>query len=75
MSLHAWIRAIHRWASIAFTLTVAGIFATLAVTEPVEWAYYLPLPLLGLQLLTGLSLFALPYFTGQRDTARSQVAE
>lgn len=40
-----------------------------------RWAYDLPLPLLGMQLLTGLYLFALPYVTGQRDTGQSQVAE
>ena len=34
--------------------------------EPAEWVYFLPLTPLFLMLVTGLYLFALPYFSGRR---------
>ena len=67
------MRLFHRWVSIAFTLTVTGIFAILAIGEPPEWVYYLPLLPLALLLLTGLYLFALPYFRrGAEGQARTE---
>ncbi|MDW9542734.1 hypothetical protein GOA55_10920 [Sinorhizobium meliloti] len=47
MDWNAWIRQIHRWLSIAFTVTVIANFAAM-----------LPLFLL---LFTGLYMFVLPY--------------
>lgn len=67
------IRQAHRWLSLGFTVTVAGIFATLAVGEPAEWAYFLPLPFLFLLMASGLYLFVLPYLSkarGAPPTAR-----
>lgn len=62
MSLSLWIRQIHRWLSILFTLIVAAIFITLGLgKEPAQWVYFLPLFPLALLLLSGLYLFALPY--------------
>jgi len=57
----AWIRQVHRWLSIVFTLTVAANFVAMALGEPPPWVVYSPLPPLFLQLFTGLYLFALPY--------------
>lgn len=58
-----WIRQSHRWLSIAFTLTVIANFAARAGgAEPAAWITYAPLPPLFLMLLTGLYLFALPYW-------------
>ena len=63
MNLSAWIRQIHRWLSVVFTLTVIANFAVMAFGEPPMWIVYAPLPPLFLMLATGLFLFALPYFS------------
>jgi hypothetical protein len=69
MSWNNWIRQIHRWLSIAFTVTVIANFVVLAQGKPVSWVTYSPLPPLGLLLLTGLYLFVLPYVTKWRRTS------
>ncbi|MEJ8571303.1 hypothetical protein [Microbaculum marinum] len=63
-----WIRQIHRWLSIAFTLVVAALFALQGVGhEPAQWVYFVPLLPLALLLASGLYLFALPYAAGRRS--------
>jgi ABC-type polysaccharide/polyol phosphate export permease len=58
----------HRWTSITFALVVAAIFVVLALgQQPAQWIYYLPLLPLFFLMLTGLYLFALPYFS-KRET-------
>lgn len=61
-----WIRQIHRWLSIAFTLTVIANFVQLGLGTPVNWVTYSPLPFLALLMLTGLYMFVLPYATKWR---------
>jgi len=61
MSWRAWTRQIHRWLSIAFTLTVIANFTVRVRGEPPLWVTYSPLPPLFLLLFSGLYLFALPY--------------
>ena len=61
MSWSKWIRQIHRWLSIAFTLTVIANFVAMAQGQPPAWITYSPLFPLFLLLLTGLYLFVLPY--------------
>jgi L-asparagine transporter-like permease len=61
MNASAWIRQIHRWLAIVFTLTVIANFAVRAFGEPPAWITYSPLPPLFLMLATGLYMFALPY--------------
>lgn len=62
MNWNIWIRQIHRWISILFTVVVAAIFITLSAgREPASWVYFLPLFPLALLALTGLYLFVLPY--------------
>lgn len=63
MSWNSWIRQIHRWLSIAFTLTVIANFIALARSgaTPPAWITYAPLFPLALLLLTGLYMFVLPY--------------
>jgi hypothetical protein len=56
-----WIRQIHRWLSIAFTLTVIVNFVAMSRGTPPAWVTYSPLLPLALLLLTGLYMFALPY--------------
>ena len=39
-----WVRQIHRWLSIIFTVVVIAIFAALGLgKEPAQWVYFLPM--------------------------------
>jgi hypothetical protein len=68
MSGNAWIRQIHRWMSIVFTLTVIVNFVARAGGgEPAMWITYSPLAPLAFLALSGLYLFALPYFAKRRS--------
>ena len=67
-----WIRQIHRWLSIAFTLTVIANFVAIGMGKqenPPGLLTYSPLFPLALLMLTGLYMFVLPYATKWR-TAR-----
>lgn len=66
--MNAWIRQIHRWLSIVFTLTVIANFAAMSQGQPPAWVVYSPLPPLALLLFTGLYMFALPYVARWRRT-------
>jgi ABC-type polysaccharide/polyol phosphate export permease len=63
MSWNAGVRTVHRWTSMVFTAAVVVVTAVvnLGSGEPAEWVYFLPLPPLGVLLLTGLYIFFLPY--------------
>ena len=61
MNWNKWIRQIHRWLSIAFTLAVILNLIFLMGKEQVIWVGLLALFPLILLLLSGLYLFALPY--------------
>ena len=71
MNWNHWIRQIHRWLSIAFTLAVIVTFVALGQEKPVVWVSYLPLLPLALLLFTGLYLFVLPYATKWRSGRRT----
>lgn len=71
MHFNNWIRQIHRWLSIVFTLTVIVTFIALAQEKPLAWVSYVPLLPLALLLLTGLYLFALPYVGKVRGGPRT----
>ena len=62
----AWIRQIHRWLSILFTLSVIATFIALALPDPLVWVSYIPLAPLFLLMATGLYMFALPYIARWR---------
>jgi ABC-type polysaccharide/polyol phosphate export permease len=65
--LNKWIRRIHRWLSIAFTVSIVIVtFVVLTQENPAEWAYLSPLLPLFLLLCTGLYMFVLPYATKWR---------
>jgi hypothetical protein len=66
MNRNKRVRQIHRWLSIAFTVTVVICFVALAVTLPF-WVFYVPLLPLFLLMFTGLYMFALPYVTKWRN--------
>ena len=64
MDWNRFVRQIHRWTSIIFTVTVIANFAALAQASggmPPPWITYSPLLPLALLLFTGLYLFVLPY--------------
>ena len=70
MNWNTWVRQIHRWLSIAFTVTVIACFVALGLGDPAVWVFYTPLPPLFLLLFTGLYLFVLPYATRWRSGRR-----
>ena len=73
MSMQMWIRQIHRWLSMAFTLAVIANIVAMIMQLQAVWIGVLALvPLIPL-LATGLYLFALPYLgrSGARSEARS----
>ena len=61
MIWNTWVRQIHRWLSIAFTVTVIANFVAMGLGEPPAWVVYSPLLPLFLLLFTGLYMFVLPY--------------
>lgn len=66
MRWNKWIRQMHRWLSLAFTLAVIANIAAMGMAEPAVWIGLLALvPLIAL-LITGLYLFALPYLARRR---------
>ena len=74
MNWNHWIRQIHRWISIVFTLTVIANIVALATgkaEQPPGLLTYSPLLPLFLLLLTGLYLFVLPYATKRRSARRT----
>ncbi|UPK37475.1 hypothetical protein IVB18_09320 [Bradyrhizobium sp. 186] len=71
MSSNMWIRQIHRWLSIAFTLAVIANIVAMTQQLQAVWIGLLALvPLIPL-LATGLYMFALPY-VGRRGGASSE---
>jgi hypothetical protein len=72
--MSAGCRRFHRWTSIVFTLTVVANVVALGVgqgQQPPALVTYSPLPPLFLLMITGLYLFALPYFASWRDGRRA----
>lgn len=74
LSASKWVRQIHRWLSIAFTVAVVVTSVALTREQPAVWASYVPLLPLGLLLLSGLYLFVLPYVSQWRSGRRSVAA-
>jgi hypothetical protein len=70
VSWNTWVRQIHRWLAIAFTVTVIANFIAMAQGDgtPPPWVTYSPLLPLALLLFTGLYLFVLPYVTRRHST-------
>jgi hypothetical protein len=67
LNWNAWIRQIHRWLSIAFTLAVIVNVVAMSQEKPALWIGLLALFPLILLLLSGLYLFALPYAAKWRN--------
>ncbi len=64
MNTNQWIRQLHRWVSIAFTMAVIINIIALVRKEQATWIGFLALLPLVVLLLTGLYLFVLPYASG-----------
>lgn len=76
MSWSSWIRQVHRWLSITFTvLVIVNIVLNFVVAVPEQLAMavgivtLLPLALL---MFTGLYLFVLPYVSRRRAGGRAE---
>ena len=68
MNSNLWIRQIHRWLSIAFTLAVIANIVALTMQVQATWIGLMAfVPLIPL-LATGLYMFAQHYF-GRRSEA------
>ena len=71
--MNSWIRQIHRWVAIIFTLTVVANFVAMGMTggQPPDYVTYSPLLPLAILLFTGLYLFVLPYLLKRRAGSRA----
>jgi cellulose synthase/poly-beta-1,6-N-acetylglucosamine synthase-like glycosyltransferase len=61
-----WIRQVHRWLSIAFTVAVAANVVAMVLEKQAVWVGLLALFPLILLMLTGFYMFALPYAAKSR---------
>ena len=65
LNMNMWIRQLHRWLSIAFTVGVVVNFTVYSLLgkghQPPFWVNLLALVPVFLLLFSGLYLFALPY--------------
>ena len=69
MNWNKWIRQVHRWLSVAFTLAVIANIGAMVAGSQAMWVGFLALlPLIPL-LLSGAYLFVLPY-TGRARAGR-----
>ncbi len=66
MDWNKWVRQIHRWLSIAFTVAVIVNIVAVGQGEYAVWVGLLALIPLALLLFTGLYLFVLPFATKWR---------
>ena len=70
MNWNVWIRQVHRWLSIAFTLAVIVNVVALVQHKQVVWVGLLSLLPLALLMLTGLCIFVLPHAVKWRSAQR-----
>lgn len=61
MSSNDWIRPIHRWTSIVFTVAVVINFVAVGLDSQAVWVGLLALFPLAVLLFSGLYLFVLPH--------------
>ena len=61
MNRNQWVRQIHRWLSIAFTVAVIVNVIAMMQGKQAVWVGLLALFPLILLMLSGLYIFALPY--------------
>ena len=75
MNWNKWIRQIHRWLSMAFTVTVIANFVALARGRgmPPPWVTYSPLLPLAILWFSGMYLFVQPYAAKWRSARRADI--
>ena len=71
MNWSIWIRQLHRWLAIIFTLTVIANFVAMTQGQPPAWITYSPLLPLFLLMFSGLYMFVLPYIAARRGKRQS----
>ena len=71
MYWNRWVRHIHRWLSIGFTVAVVINVIAMVQEKQAVWVGVLALLPLTLLLLSGLYLFVLPYAAGSLGARRS----
>jgi hypothetical protein len=71
MNWNKWVRQIHRWLSIVFTVAVIVNIVAVKLGKYTAWVGLLALIPLVLQLVTGWYLFVLPYATKWRTGRRA----
>ncbi|HEX8699851.1 MAG TPA: hypothetical protein VF815_13495 [Myxococcaceae bacterium] len=71
MNWNQWIRQLHRWLSLAFTVAVIVNISVMGQEKPAVWVGLLALLPLIVLLFTGLYLFVLPYATQWRGRRRT----
>jgi heme A synthase len=71
LNWNKWVRQIHRWFSIVFTVAVIVNGIAVAQNKYTNWLGLLALLPLALLLFTGLYLFVLPYAAKWRSARRS----
>jgi heme A synthase len=67
LNWNKWVRQIHRWLSIAFTLAVIVNIVAVGTGRYTNWVGLLAVLPVALLLFTGLYLFVLPYATKWRS--------
>jgi hypothetical protein len=73
LNWNKWVRQIHRWLSIAFTVAVIVNIVAVVRGNYATWVGLLAVAPLALLLPTGLYMFVLPYATKWRSGRRTDV--
>jgi heme A synthase len=68
MNWSTWVRQVHRWLAVAFTLAVIVNIVALVREEQAVWIGLMALLPLVLLMLTGLYMFVLPYAAKWRSS-------
>ena len=66
-----WVRQIHRWLGVLFTLTVIANFVAMTRGQPPAWVTYSPLLPLSLLWISGVNLYVLPNAARRRSDRRT----
>ena len=74
LNWNKWVRQIHRWLSVAFTVAVIVNIVAIAQKKYSSSVGLLAVVPLALQFLTGLYLFVLPYAAKWRGGPRTDGA-
>jgi archaellum biogenesis protein FlaJ (TadC family) len=70
-----WVRQMHRWVSIAFTVAAIVNIVALVLAQSAVWVGLLALLPLALLLFTGLYLFVLPYAAQWRSARMEDIGQ